>query len=94
MPKNIATIEQRYEACGFAYTDKTRMMYAPKFTATRNVEDKLSTDIVLSGANNWPVPLEKDIEACKNALIAMFPNRNLLVETAEGLVPIYQAPEL
>jgi hypothetical protein len=92
MPKNIATIEQHYEACGFAYTERTRMMYAPKFTVTRRLEDKLSTDIVLCPANGHPLPTETDIEACKNALVAMFPTRNLFAETPDVWVKLYSAP--
>ncbi len=64
MAQKIATVERRYERCGFAYTDRTRMMFAPRFTVTRKEEDKSLSDIVLCAARGHPEPTEADISEC------------------------------
>lgn len=87
--KTIATIERRYERCGFAYTARTRMMYAPKFTVTRNDADKELGDIVLCSARNHPDPNERDVAECLAAVVAMYPLDRIHCDTAGGLVPIY-----
>jgi hypothetical protein len=89
MKTKIAAIERRYERCGFAYTDRTRMMFAPKFTVTRNENDKTSDDIVLCGARNHPEPTETDIAECRAAVIAMYPANRLYIDSEEGLIPIF-----
>ncbi len=91
MPQT-AQIEMRYHVCGFVYTARTRMLFAPKFTATRQETDKTSTDIVLSQAARWPDVTQKDLDECRAALIEKFPRRLIYAETDAGLVPIYQPP--
>lgn len=86
-----ATIEQRYEAAGYVYTEKTRMGFSPKFTVTRNPEDMPLTDIVIWQAINDPEPTRGDIEKIRNALANKFPDRNIFADTSGGLTKIYEA---
>lgn len=88
MAKKIAKIERRHERSGFAYTDNTRMMFAPKFTVTRDDADKLLNDIVICAARGHPDPTKADIEATINALVAMYPNDVIYVDTLEGLTTV------
>jgi hypothetical protein len=85
----MATIEERYSECGFVYTNRTRMLFTPKFTATRLVADQDSTDLVLS-ASNHATPIKADITECIAALRKRFPDRNLFLEGERGLVPVYE----
>ena len=85
----IATIETRYENCGFAYTDKTRMLFAPRSMVTRKDEDKALSDIVLQ-ATTWGDPTSTDVASCVAALSKKYPAVKLLIETANGLVSVYE----
>lgn len=85
-------VEQRYEDCGFIYTDRTRMMFAPKFTVTRNPDDNQGPphEIVLCAALNCAAePTQRDVAECREILITMYPNRRIYADAAGGLVPIY-----
>lgn len=85
-----AKIEQRFEDCGFVYTERTRMLYAPIHASTRKDTDEGKTDLVMSCARHWPEPIDADIKAVRTALIKAFPDRRLHIDTTEGLVPIYE----
>ena len=87
-----AQIETRYPECGFVYTDRTRMMFAPKFLVTRNERDKESTAIAMCTAANWADPNKRDIAEIRAALIQRYPDRELWADAQGGMVPIYHPP--
>ncbi len=74
-----ATVEERYglPGCGFVYTQRTRMLYAPKHTATR--------DLCLQGAARWPEPSMADISAAIDVLVAAYPDRTIWGAAIDGL---------
>lgn len=94
MPQQVAAqIERRYEHSGFVYTERTRMLFAPRGTATRKPEDQESTDLVISASSGkWMEPTVKDIGAVRAAIVKEYPDRKLFCDTDEGLVPIYEPP--
>ncbi len=89
-----AEIEYRLgqdSSCGFVYTPQTRMLFAPKHTATRKEEDKSSSDMVLCAANgHWAEPSKASFDACRDELAKAYPDRKIFADTAAGLVLIYQ----
>lgn len=90
----MATIEQRYESSGFVYTKRTRMGFSPKFTITRKVEDKSSTDLVIWAADKHPEPTRADIGEVIAAMAARYIERRIYADTAEGLVMVFEPPRM
>ncbi len=80
-----ARVEERLPGCGFVYTAHTRMLYAPKHTATRRVEDRSLRDLCLQGAARWPEPSMADISAAIDALVAAYPDRTIWGAATDGL---------
>jgi hypothetical protein len=83
-----ATIETRYEDCGFVYAGQTRMLFAPTHVVTRGDRDKADGSLAIATAINWPEPTKADVEAIIAALAERYPGRKLFADTSEGLVPV------
>ena len=86
----MATIERRYECCGYAYTKRTRMGFSPKFTVTRDDRDKASSDIVIWAALGHPAPKQADLGEIVHELAKLYPDRRLLADTDSQLVPVFE----
>jgi len=85
----MAQIEKRYDCSGFVYTSRTRMGFSPKFTVTRLEADHKSSDLVIWGANGHAEPTRADIGEVIHALANEYPDRRIMADTSNGLVPVF-----
>lgn len=78
------TLEMRYTECGFAYIGQTRMGFSP--VVTTRIPYHNQNALALWAANHWPTPTRQEVEQVIDAVHKAFPDRELVIQTDNGLV--------